>query len=420
MPRKTISEPVFDKQRGRWRVTIPASLSDTGTRTRSWHLTRVAARKYVTDIVGEDNDDPSNNRPAVIPPLLAMKAEEAREILDAHDLDLVEGARVLSKALKMLNGKGTLEQAAKEFLAQHDAKHASKKLSDAVTLYLEAREYLRDSTMKSYKYTLNKVLAPLHEENMATIRTADLEDLFKNKGAVASAMHLRNLRTFWRWASSPPRQWAEMTPVMSIETPRVSNDSDIGVLSVDDVRALLNAAQLEDPGAAAAYAIAVFGGVRMAELARLKWKDVGQEYIEIGRAVAKKHSRRLVPVCPTLRKWLDASRGDTKDAQPIVPPNWVDVSKSVRRRAGWDVAARLLNNQLETGRIKKLPGVTRGSWPANACRHTCASVQAAIGTPIEDLIFKFGHSGGTDMLRRHYVARMTTKEAREILSISPA
>ena len=420
MPRKTISEPVFDKQRGRWRVTIPASLSDTGTRSRSWHQTREAARKFIADIVGEDNDDPDNKRPAAIPPQLAMKADEARAILDAHGLDLVEGARELSKALKILNGSGTLEQAANAFRTQHDAKHASKKLGNAVTIYLEAREYLRNSTLKSYEYTLKKVMAPLHEENMATIRTADLEDLFKNKGAVASAMHLRNLRTFWRWAISPPRQWAEMTPVMSIEAPRVSNDSDIRVLSVDDVRALLNAAELEGPGASAAYAIAIFGGVRMAELARLKWKDVGQEYIEIGRAVAKKHSRRLVPVCPTLRKWLDASRKDAEDAQPIVPPNWVDVSKSVRRRAGWDVAARLLNNQVASGRIKRLPDVTRGPWPANACRHTCASVQTSIGTPIEDLIFKFGHSGGTDMLRRHYVARMTMNEAREILSISPS
>jgi len=419
MPRKTISEPVFDKERERWRVTIPASLSDTGKRVRSWHLTRQAARKYITDITGEGDDDGAE-KAATIPPLLAMKADEARVILAAHGLDLVEAAREISKALKILDGAGSLEQAAKAYRSKHEAKLASKKLVDAVMLYLDARGDLRDSTLKSYKYTLEKVLYPLHQKSMASISTGDLDEILRNKGAVAKGMHLRNLRTFWRWASSPPRQWADMAPVMALEAPRISNDSDIHVLSVSDVRALLNAAEVESPAAAAAYAIAVFGGVRMAELSKLKWQDVGTEYIEIGRAIAKKHSRRLVPVCPTLKKWLKATRGNASKDQLIVPQNWVDVSKSVRRRAGWDVAARLLNELVSQGKLKKLPPITRGKWPTNACRHTCASVQTAIGTPLEELIFKFGHSGGTDMLRRHYVARMTKKEALAILATGPA
>ena len=65
------------------------------------------------------------------------------------------------------------------------------------------------------------------------------------------------------------------------------------------------------------------------------------------------------------------------------------------------------------------PPATRGPWPENACRHTCASVQVAIGTPLDDLVFKFGHSGGTDLLRRHYVSRLTKKDAIAILSTGP-
>ncbi len=201
-----------------------------------------------------------------------------------------------------------------------------------------------------------------------------------------------------------------MATVAALEAPRVSDDSDIEILSPDDVKALLKAAESEGPAAAAAYAIAIFGGVRMAELERLTWGDVGDDHIDIGKAVAKKHSRRLVPVCPTLKAWFSATRGEVEDDSPIVPPNWTDISKSVRRRAGWDVAARLLT---------KPPKPTRGSWPVNACRHTCASVQVAIGTPLEDLTFKFGHSGGHDLLRRHYVSRLTKKDAVAILSIGP-
>jgi integrase len=199
-----------------------------------------------------------------------------------------------------------------------------------------------------------------------------------------------------------------MDTVDALEAIRISSDADIEILKPAEVKALLSAAEAE--GAAAAYAVAVFAGVRMAELGKLTWGDIGEDNIEIGKAISKKHSRRLIPICPTLRAWVDATRGDAEDTAPIVPANWADVSKSVRRRAGWNVAARLLKNP---------PTPTRGEWPSNACRHTCASAQVAIGTPLDDLTFKFGHSGGHDLLRRHYVSRLTKKDALAILAIGP-
>jgi integrase len=211
----------------------------------------------------------------------------------------------------------------------------------------------------------------LAAKDLADITTADLESILDGRGATARAMHRRNLRTFWKWASIAPRSWATMAAVDALEAVRQSNDADIEILKPDDVQALLRAAEAESPSTAAAYAIAIFGGIRMAELSKLKWGDVGTENIEIARHVAKKHSRRLVPICATLKAWLDATRGQAKKESLIVPVNWTDVSKSVRRRAGWNVSARLLENA---------PEPTRGNWPVNACRHTCASVEVAIGT----------------------------------------
>jgi integrase len=397
-------EPVFDASRNRWKVNVPASMAPEGRKVRLWFKTRDAARAHISGIM--DEASPA----AIIPSALAYDADKARGILDKWNLDLVQAAREIDAALEALGGSGTLLDAAKAFRAAQDARNASKPLGEAVTLFLTAREDLRASTVKSYSYTLEKVLAPLHGEPMAAITTADLDAILAGRGATARAMHRRNLRALWRWAAGPNRQWCTVEAVNAIETPRVSSDTDITVLLPADVRALLQAAEAEAPAAAAAYAIAVFGGVRMAELARLTWAAVGEDHIEIGKDIAKKHSRRLIPICPTLRAWLDSTRGDAQDTTLIVPPNWVDVSKSVRRRAGWNVAARLLEDP---------PEPTRGEWPVNACRHTCASVQVAIGTPLEDLIFKFGHSGGHDLLRAHYVARLTRKDALAILAIGP-
>ena len=413
MPKKTIAEPAYDEQRKRWRVTIPASLSESNKRVRSWHATRVAARSYIAGFSG------GKELAAVIPPALAMKADEARAILEPWNLDLVQAAREVAKALEILGSAGSIQQAAHAYRESHNSRTASNPLGNSVVLYLASREDLRESTLKSYRYTLEKVLSPLHERMMADIQTADLETVLKGKGATSRKMHRRNLGAFWKWASKQPRGWATMEAIEAIEAPRGNNDADIEILSPADVKALLHAAEAEGPAAAAAYAIAVFGGVRMGELQKLTWANVREDDIEITKMVAKKHSRRLVPLCPTLKSWLDATRGGAKNSAPIIPSNWAEVSKSVRRRAGWDVVARRLELQVKGGKLKQLPQITRAKWPGNSPRHTCASVQVAIGTPLEDLTFKFGHSGGHDLLRRHYVSRLSKKDAIAILSVGP-
>jgi integrase len=404
MAAKKKIEPVLDPIRNRWKIDVPASVAADGKRYKAWFKTRDLAREHLAGINGTAAPT------SAIAPGLAAEADKARGILEPFALDLVQAAREVAAALEALGDAGNILEAARAYRLTHNARHASKPLGEAAAIYLDARTDLRDSTQKSYRYTLEKALAPLAKMTLADIETSDLEAILAPKAATARAMHKRNLRTFWKWASIAPRQWASMDTVDALEAIRVSSDADIQILSAGDVKALLHAAEAEGTGAAAAYAIAVFGGVRMAELGKLTWGDIGGEYIEIGKAVAKKHARRLVPICPTLKAWMDTNRGDSMDTAPIVPPNWTDISKSVRRRAGWDVAARLLKNP---------PKPTRGAWPANGCRHTCASVQVAIGTPLDDLTFKFGHSGGHDLLRRHYVSRLTKKDALAILAIGP-
>lgn len=372
-----------------WLLHVPASISDTGKLQRRYFKTRDAALAEASTF---RNDYKSHGEKATaLPPRIADQALTAMNLLNGTGGDLIDAARAFRKTW--------------------EAKKSSQPFGKAVKTYLAAREDLRKSTLDSYKYTLEKVAKPLDERILADLKTSDFEKLLKDKGSTAVRMHRANLRAFWRWAAKAPREWCDTGVLEALEVGRTSDDSDIQILKPGDVEALLRAAEEECAGAAAAYAIAVFGGVRMAELERLTWANVHREHIEIGRDVAKKHSRRLVPLCASLKAWLKTYRDNAKADELIVPANWPDISKSVRRRAGWEVAARLLKNP---------PEPTRGAWPANACRHTCASVQVAIDTPLEKLIFAFGHSGGHDMLRKHYVSRLTKSDARKILSIRPA
>ena len=395
--------PKFHAERKCWMLDLPASRTASGKRTKMFFKSRDEARIHLDEINGE-------MPAATIPTALAAEADKARSILEPYGLDIVQAAREVAAALEALGDAGSILEAATAYRANFEARTSSVPLGVAVARYLDSKTDLRNTTLNSYRYTLERMLVSLHLEKCADITTAQIEALLAPKAPTSRAMHKRSIRVFWKWASASPRAWAKMEAVDALEAIRISNDADIEILKPAEVKALLHAAELEGAGAAAAYALAIFAGVRMTELTKLTWGAIGDDYIEIGKSIAKKHSRRLIPICPTLRAWIDATRGDAEDGRLICPPNWVDVSKSVRRRAGWDVAARLLVDP---------PKPTRGEWPTNACRHTCASTQVAIGTPLDDLTFKFGHSGGHDLLRKHYVSRLTKKDALAILSTGP-
>ena len=407
MAAKIALEPVFIKARNRWRVDVPATLND-GKRVRPHFKTREAARDFIKKLEGIPEADRK-----VIDPRLANDANTARDRLQAAGLDktLAEVVAEYVAAFKALDGAGTLLEAAQAFHRDHTARLASKPFGEAAEAFMESKDgTLRDATAKSYNYTI-RVLQPLHGLNLATVTTDDLVGILGDKMPTARAMHVRNLRAFWKWASREPRGWASMAIVDALEFRKDAGEGEIEILKPEEVKALLKAAEDYSPNAAVSFALAIFGGIRQAELERLTWRDIEEDHVEIGADIAKKGKRRMVPICPTLRAWIDAYR--PKDAEPedfVVGPNWREVSRAVRRLAGWDVSARLLKNQ---------PKPTRGAWPANAPRHTCASILVANGEPLETLIFQFGHSGGHDLLRRHYVRRLTKKDALAILAIGP-
>ena len=70
-------------------------------------------------------------------------------------------------------------------------------------------------------------------------------------------------------------------------------------------------------------------------------------------------------------------------------------------------------------RDKSEPETKKLSKSVSERSNTCASIQVAIGRPLDDLIFAFGHSGGSHLLKQHYLARLTKKEALAILAIGP-
>jgi hypothetical protein len=52
-------------------------------------------------------------------------------------------------------------------------------------------------------------------------------------------------------------------------------------------------------------------------------------------------------------------------------------------------------------------------------RHSFASYAIAAGTPLEEMLFSFGHTGSPSLLRQHYLGRATKKDALEFFALRP-
>src|SRR5258705_8224302 len=105
------------------------------------------------------------------------------------------------------------------------------------------------------------------------------------------------------------------------------------ILRVDQLRALLEAAQRVEPDVLPMLAIGAFAGLRDAEIKRLDWAEVDQarKHIEITAVKAKSAKRRIVSMQPNLSAWLRPYSGKTGR---FVPDGYRGKIERVRKAAG--------------------------------------------------------------------------------------
>lgn len=362
-----------------WRVRVPGSLSDTGKEQVRFFKARRAAESFAQERrVAYRRNGESHS---VLPPRVADDAMVAWGLLEPFGISLT--------------------QAAKDALARRLAIDASVTLAVAVDRWTEANERrLRETTLESYKATMKLVEKSHREEILANLSG---EKLAKAIGGKSYSMHRRNLSAFWKWCASPPRRWCDAAALEDVAKISEKNDADVTVLSPELVELLLRTAEKFYPETVPIYVIGFFGGVRVEERKRLDALQFTEDGIEIGSAIAKKRRRRFIPLNDSLAAWLKK--------YPFGPClNFAEKDKAVRRLAGWNVEARLLEDPTDP---------TLGNWPRNVIRHTHASAEIAGGALLEDLLFRFGHTASPETLRSHYVGRYTKREAVEFHAIRP-
>jgi integrase len=166
------------------------------------------------------------------------------------------------------------------------------------------------------------------------------------------------------------------------------------IFTIDELRALLDAAQHTEPSVVPMLAIGAFAGLRDAEIKRLEWSEVDltRGHIEVKAAKAKSARRRLVPIQANLATWLRPYIGL---AGLVVPE---------RERGKLD-------------RVRKAANLAR--WPKNGLRHSFASYRLAAIHDAPRVASELGHTT-PQLLYSTYRELVRPEEAARYWEIMPA
>jgi integrase len=185
----------------------------------------------------------------------------------------------------------------------------------------------------------------------------------------------------------------DRNPVLRTAKPKLV-DAPPEILTVDELRALLEAATRTAPDVLPMLAIGAFAGVRDAEIKRLDWHeiDLARGHIEIKAAKAKSARRRIIPIQPNLAGWLRPYAGRSGRVVPV----------GARRKLD---------------RVREEAGLVK--WPNNGLRHSFASYRLTAIHDAPRVAAELGHTS-PQMLYGTYRELVLPEEAERYWKIAPA
>ena len=151
--------------------------------------------------------------------------------------------------------------------------------------------------------------------------------------------------------------------------------------------------------------IGAFAGLRGAEIQRLDWGEIDLEegFIEVKAENAKTDVRRLVPIKPNLKSWLNECR--KKSGRVCVFGNVVNqLMKLVAK----------INKALP----KDTPAKEKMKWKKNALRHSYISYRVAECADVARVADESGNSPA--VIKSNYLKRVKPDQAKEWFNVLPA
>ena len=264
-------------------------------------------------------------------------------------------------------------------------------LADEV-LEAKRRDGMSHAYLSDLKIRLARFCRDFGNRPIASVTVEEVDNWLRSlEGSPKSRTNYRaNIGVLFSYATK--RRMLETNPVLHTAKPKLP-DNPPEIFTVDELRALLDAANRNATDVLPMLAIGAFAGLRDAEIKRLDWSevDLARGHIEIKAAKAKSARRRIIPIQPNLAEWL---RPYAAMKNSVVPEG--------------------ARGKLD--RVCKAAGLSR--WPNNGLRHSFASYRLAACYDAPRVAGELGHTS-PQMLYSTYRELVLPEEAEHYWKLVP-
>src|SRR5436190_5232231 len=264
-------------------------------------------------------------------------------------------------------------------------------LADEV-LEAKRRDGMSHAYLSDLKIRLARFCRDFGNRPIASVTVEEIDNWLRSlEGSPKSRTNYRaNIGVLFSYATK--RRMLETNPVLHTAKPKLP-DNPPEIFTVDELRALLDAANRNATDVLPMLAIGAFAGLRDAEIKRLDWSevDLARRHIEIKAAKAKSARRRIIPIQPNLAEWL---RPYAAMKNSVVPEG--------------------ARGKLD--RVCKAAGLSR--WPNNGLRQSFASYRLAACYDAPRVAGELGHTS-PQMLYSTYRELVLPEEAEHYWKLVP-
>lgn len=313
------------------------------------------------------------------------------------------------RAMEALKPTGVdLDEAAQFFAKRHPSSMPKKTVSEVVTEYVASKEsanlsadYIADCKYRCGRFAqkFNGLICDVTGQAVSDFlenigpnprgKATELSKAGRKKLGTRSKNNFRlsiiSLFNFAKQRKYLPKDWDELDGIQRIK----EHAKEITLFTPDEMKALLSFVR---PEFLPFIVIGGFAGLRSSEIERLLWSHIHLDtgFIEV---FARKGtaSRRLVPILPNLRAWIEPL---AKDKSGRVVP-FDDFGEQIRE-------------------LCKAASV---KWKRNALRHTFISCRVTVTQNVDQVALEAGNSPAK--IFSNYRELVKPTQANEWFSITP-
>jgi integrase len=324
--------------------------------------------------------------------MAAMQFAEAHQLLEGASL--LEAVRYFVKQ-NPLRTPTPVPQIVKELLLAKEADGMSG-------VYVKDLRGRLGRFAKKFKGPIGLVTSAEIEDFLRGLKSESNDE--ERAGKALSGKSRNNYRraigTLFYFAESRGYLPKGMAQVDAVALAR-EEETDIEIFRPGELERVL---ELAEPALIPFLTIGAFAGLRHAEIQRLDWSEVRLEenLIEIKASKAKTASRRLVPILPNLKAWLEKHRQ---------PEGKVCGYANVPKQLMW------LSESVDAALRKEDPPKAF-SWKHNALRHSFISYRVAQIQNVAQVALEAGNS--PRMVFSNYRELVRPADAEKWFAVTPA